>query len=574
MKITLDNQNYTLTESMTVSRFLAMQRVFHDSPCGGKGTCGKCRIHAFGDLSAPSKNERTFLTDAELASGLRLACEAVLLGDCRLSLSAKSSQKIEVTGTGGFAFVPSVMCQQLNSPVPDLGNQMSDDKRLPGGHAVPLSVLKKLPALLRESNFTPYCVTYNNQVLDVTAAKPDLTGVAIDIGTTTVVAYFYDMESGELADTQSALNSQRAFGADVISRIEHCRTTDGLISLQKAIADTLNALIHQFSEASGRSVQSIYRFTVAANTTMLHLLCGLTPDAIAASPFIPASGFGFDLSAADIGLDGNPNAQVTLLPCISAYVGADITAGIAASNLTDNTLFIDVGTNGEMGLLSRGQLITCSVAAGPAFEGAHIKHGTGGVPGAVCSVAYEDGDFALQTIDNLPVQGLCGSGLIDAMAALLEAGVIDMTGRLADADELPDALQNRLGEDEFFLCDGLSLTAQDIREVQLAKSAVCAGIHTLLSEAGLSLDDVARVVVAGGFGAHINPVSACRIGLFPKELLGHIDIVGNASGMGACKALLENNLPLFAEIAQSARHLELSGRQDFMDMYIEQMMFE
>lgn len=264
--------------------------------------------------------------------------------------------------------------------------------------------------------------------------------MAVDIGTTTVVAYYYDLTTGALLDTQSALNPQRAFGADVISRIGAAKESQGLAQQTQAILSLLQDMTSAFARNTGLNPDRLYHITIAANTTMLHLLCGLDPSGIAAAPFISADLLGWDLSVARLGLGfGCPDGKVSLLPCISSYVGADITAGMVSCGLEqagEKAVYLDVGTNGEMAYRGKEGLLCCSTAAGPAFEGAHIRCGTGGIPGAVSRVWLEEGELRYETIGGQPAVGICGSGLIDAVAVLLQIGAVDETGRLLDEDEL------------------------------------------------------------------------------------------------------------------------------------------
>ena len=565
---------FDIEKNMKISDLLSEKGIFIDRPCGGKGTCGKCKVIASGCLSEPADNEKKTLKH-QLADGYRLACEAILEGDCTVALSDEASSQIVATnGIAVIGFEKSFEAIMVDALEPTLENQLSDEECLNLKMPLTLNALKKLPSALRQSGYNPYAVVRDGKIIDVGKEALPVLGLAVDIGTTTVAVYFYDLITGERLSVKSDLNTQREFGADVISRIEHCKNQNGINDLQNAIINLINRLVASFCSDSGFSFDSIYMMTVAANTTMLHLLCGIDPNAIASSPFIPATSFGFELSGESLGLTLNPEASVYLIPSVSAYVGGDITAGIAACSLPENCLFIDVGTNGEMAINANGRVLGCSVAAGPAFEGAHIEFGTGGIHGAISGVKYTGGNFSVETINNSPPVGICGSGIIDATAALLNAEVVDMTGRLVDADEIDSSLSSRLSDDRFYICDKIAVTAQDIREIQLAKAAICAGIITLAKESGISLENIEKVLVAGGFGSHMNPDSAIRIGLFPKELDGKIEIVGNAAGMGACKALLEKNKALFTKTAQSIEYIELSGHQDFMDAYIDQMIFE
>ncbi len=337
---------------------------------------------------------------------------------------------------------------------------------------------------------------------------------------------------------------------------------------------------------SARKTALIKRYiadmSICGNTTMLHLLCGIKADSIAAAPFISVSKFGIDVPAYELGINIAKYAEIRLMPCISGYVGADITSGILSSGLLNKnkpSLLIDIGTNGEMALCKGENITCCSTAAGPAFEGAHIKCGTGGVPGAVSKVWIENEEVKFQTIDSLSPVGICGSGLIDAVASMLQCGAVDETGRLCDCDEVDEWVSRYLDEDEgiFYIDRGhnVYITAQDIREIQLAKAAISAGVLTMLDYTGISIDDIGEICLAGGFGMHIDKENACKIGLLPKNCAEKVKTVGNAAGMGAVEYLLNDKAAdKCGEILSHSHYIELSSSEFFQNAYMEEMMFE
>ncbi|RPF47249.1 uncharacterized 2Fe-2S/4Fe-4S cluster protein (DUF4445 family) [Hydrogenoanaerobacterium saccharovorans] len=520
MKLTINDKTFEQTEQGNLLSILLAAGAFIDAPCGGKGRCGKCRVTAQGALSALTKTEQKLLSPKEIAADVRLACETVLLGDAVVhTMSREDFDVCAESSPLGFAVTAEYDAQQN-------------------------------------------------------------VGMAVDIGTTTVVAYFHDLATGRLLYTASGINGQRVHGADVISRIGACiENPTNLVALQKIIIAQLNRYIADFEQATKISCNAIGQAVIAANTTMQHLLCGLDPTGIASAPFTPKSLFGYEQAGAELGL--NIGGKVYHAPSISAYVGADITAGLLASSAVYSekpVLFIDIGTNGEMALASKSELVCCSTAAGPAFEGAHIKYGVGGVAGAIEKVVCKNNALHIETIGGLPPIGICGSGIIDAAAALLQAGGIDETGRIPDTDEAEGFIVHYINEDENSIvldkATGISLTQQDVREIQLAKAAIAAGINTLLHEKGLSFADIDKLYIAGGFGAHINKASACAIGLLPSALLDKIVFTGNAAGRGAQQALLtaEGKTHL-REIAARAQYVELSGHAFFQESYIDEMMF-
>jgi uncharacterized 2Fe-2S/4Fe-4S cluster protein (DUF4445 family) len=391
-------------------------------------------------------------------------------------------------------------------------------------------------------------------------------GVALDIGTTTVAAYLYDLSSGERLGVTSAQNPQTAYGADVITRLGKSLGGEGE-RLAAVIRDCVNDLISGLCKNSDISPLSIDSVTVAANTAMLYLLCGKNPSSITAAPFNADCLFGITLPADELGLNISPNAEVYLLPSVSAYVGGDITAAITAGGLNKTAktaVLCDLGTNGEIALKRGDRLLCCSAAAGPAFEGVGIERGMLAAAGAVTAVDYIDGKFTVKVIGGAPAdaKGICGSGIISAVSALLEAGLIGESGVFANGGAflLPGT--------------GVTVTQKDIRAVQLAKSAIYAGIMTLLKTAGIDSSDADELLIAGGFGNAVDILSAERIGLIPKGLGGKARAIGNASGLGAAIALLNPETRREMELtAAKAETVDLASNPYFMEQYVEGMLF-
>ncbi len=353
-------------------------------------------------------------------------------------------------------------------------------------------------------------------------------GMAVDLGTTTVVCYMADLVTGVFPETRSFLNPQSRYGSDVISRIHYGMShSDGRARLQTEIIERLNREILHFTGRIGVPPEEMIKITVTGNTTMLHLFLGEDPAGIALAPFKPAFLDKQVRKAGELGLACNPDALIETMPVLSGYVGADIIAGLASLQPPDdirNYLFIDIGTNGEMALVTPERILCCSAAAGPAFEGGNIACGMGGVHGAIA--AYSESGF--DVIGDAPPAGICGSGLLDVVAFLLRKGIIDNDGFM---------------EENFILWQGekkekkIFISPKDVREVQLAKSAVAAGINIMMQKAGLDANSMDAVFLAGGFGNYLNPDSASAIGLLPRGLEGKIIPVGNTSGTGASLAL-------------------------------------
>lgn len=405
-------------------------------------------------------------------------------------------------------------------------------------------------------------------------------GVAVDIGTTTVVVYLYDCGKAAQLAVASKINSQAAIGVDVISRIKYCTDFErGLKILNESIIGDINSLLNELAVQGGIDLQAIEHIVITGNTTMLHLLAGISPVSMGVLPFEPVSLFGQYYDCEELGLNVK-HAKAYLTPCISSFVGGDITTAILASGLYKSEqlcALLDIGTNGEVALGNKYGLYVTSTAAGPAFEGAHIHCGMAGVPGAINAVHAYKGALDVSTIGDMPAKGICGSGLLDAAALMIATGVVDETGRIADKDELNDVLKPYIAEYDGQPCveiyPGIVITQKDIRELQTAKAAIAAGLEALLHYAGKDIAAVSVLYLAGGFGNFMNAESALKIGLLPKGA-GSIQAIGNAAGTGAVMVLLNDEYKNVCEqIAKTGQHVELGSNPVFMERYVENMFF-
>ncbi len=397
-----------------------------------------------------------------------------------------------------------------------------------------------------------------------TAGSGTRLGAALDLGTTTLALALYDLDTGVCVGRRTAWNAQAAYGADVITRAQYCMEhPDGTAKLQSVIHSQLDEILRVL----GTSLQDIEALFVAGNTIMQHLFAGLDPSPIAVAPFTPRTLF---------------EDSEHFAPCAAGYVGGDITAGLLASGLFERDgkyLFLDVGTNGEMALGGNRGFICCAVASGPAFEGAGIVCGMAGVDGAVSRVGLRDGKLFYEVIGGGEAKGLCGSGLVDLAALLCREGIVTASGLLLPPDEAPDQWAAYLKEDEdgngvFFLTPSVYLTARDVRQLQLAKAAVAAGIRVLLKKSGTDLSEIQGLYLAGGFGSFLDAQSAAGIGMLPKELTEKTTVLGNASLAGASMALTDEGARArLRDIQRACRYIELSGDRDFNEEYPEQMFF-
>ena len=416
-----------------------------------------------------------------------------------------------------------------------------------------------------------------------------LLGVAVDIGTTTVVAKLLDMTDGQCLATQAILNPQTRFGEDVVSRINHAQSADHLAELRTVIIDGINELIRKLCRDARTDVTDIYEACVVGNTTMNHIFLGFPVQQLGQAPYRAHSVEAQDLPPGKLGMEMNPAGNVHCVENIAGFVGADTTAAALAvdiDSIDDTTLVVDIGTNGEIVLGTRDRLYAASCAAGPALEGARIRYGSRAADGAIEAVLFDD-DIALDVIGNIPPRSICGSGLIDAVAVLLELGVINATGRFAHRDairtNLPQTVADRLSEHDgqpaFCLAfaprtsqPSVVLTQKDVREVQLAKAAILAGIRILLGKLGKSDLDIDRVLLAGAFGNYIRPRSAVRIGLLPDVPLDRIQSVGNAAATGAQMLLISQECrERAARLARRIQYVEIAHEKSFSDLFADAM---
>lgn len=562
-----------------------------DAPCGGHCFCGKCKVQ-IEPAGTPDEQEAALLTPQEIAQGYRLACGVRVEQPMLVRLAQHQGEAVILAEDTAEQTQPCLRLAWTYAQIPagTIDEPLGDRERLRqvlGVDLVPLSVLKKLPDACRADQGRVSALLEGNRLVDIRPGHKEQPayGLAVDIGTTTVVAYLVDLLTGRQLQAASMMNPQKSYGDDVISRIDYAsESMAAMDTLRDKIVSGINELIGRLCRQQEISEDRIYRAVLVGNTVMIHLLAGVSPLNIARSPFIPAFTGALCMSPQESGLRIAPAACVYTLPNVASYVGADIVASVMASGLDEDdklTLVVDIGTNGEMVLGNRDRMLACSTAAGPALEGAHISCGMGGVTGAISSVRRLGDEISCGVIGDTAARGLCGSGLVDAVAMLLDAGALDETGRL-DPDEGPDGWASRFtceGRNTIFkLMDGdpaVTLSQKDIREVQLAKGAIAAGIEVLARAYGAQVNDIKRVCLAGGFGNYIDRAHACRIGLLPAAFLDRIEGIGNGAGAGARMALLSEKEQDRAErLAGKIQYIELSAVKEFQDLFMDKMMFE
>jgi uncharacterized 2Fe-2S/4Fe-4S cluster protein (DUF4445 family) len=556
-----------------------------DSTCGGHGTCKKCKVKVVaGNAPLSAVDPRAFSTE-ELKNGWRLACRAAVQEDLTIEVPPLQTRpKAALVGVGRHVILrPAVQKRYVELDEATLEDQTSDLERLLAAMddvepRVPLEIVRALGGTLRRANWKVTAVLADDLLIDVEPG--DTSGrrhaIAFDLGTTTVVATLLDLETGQPQAVRSILNSQQPFGADVISRISAIMMDEGALGmLQTHAHETLQQLTDEVCAEAGVDAAEVYEVVVAGNMTMIQIALGIDPEPLSMAPFTVVARRMPAATAADFGVRVHPRAPAVMFPALGAYVGPDIVAGILATGITLDRrvrLFIDVGTNSEIVLGSSAKTLATAAPAGPAFEAAQIRCGMRAADGAIEGVKIVDGEVELTVIGDVTPVGLCGSGLVDAVAELVGAGILDQSGRfvLGTSERL-----GKLGEENvFYLSDDVFLSQRDVRELQFAKASIATGWTILCKDLGVEPADISQVLLGGSFGSYLSAASAVKIGLVPKLPLVRIVSAGNVAGEGAKIAALSVTERAAAHaILEEVEYVELSGRTDFNDLFIDQLRF-
>ncbi|MDM7996794.1 MAG: ASKHA domain-containing protein [Acidobacteriota bacterium] len=559
------------------------------SLCGGVGACRRCRIQDIsGGISLPTVADRETFTEKELDEGWRLACMAIPQGDVRVLVPPESLSAPQRTLVEGIDLrvKPDPLARSLEVQMapPSVEYQEPDDRNLwralahthgvaPG--TIDLAVQQSLSSRLRSLGWKASVVLRGSEVIALDAPPTRWIGLAVDIGTTKIAVYLVDMKSGEIAASSGLMNPQISYGEDVVSRIYLAgASADNAEKMQSLLVEALNRTVAALCTEIGSDPSHVVDAVLVANTAIHHLLLRLPVQQLGLVPYVPAVCSAIDIKARDIGLKMAPGAYVHTLPNIAGYVGADHVAMLLATGVHEKegvTLALDIGTNTEICLNCRGRMKSVSCASGPAFEGAHIQFGMRAAKGAIERVRMSDGKVDIQTIGGSSPAGLCGSGLLDAIAQMLQNGVIDASGRMQDHarvrlrnDRREFILVERPGE------DAITISQKDVRELQAAKTAIRLGIQALLEDAGIAEADIDRVIIAGAFGTYIDVQSAMTIGMLPPLPLDRFQQVGNAAGTGARLALISQDRRRAAlEIAARDGYIELATIPDFNEKFAE-----
>ncbi|CVK18031.1 hypothetical protein SPSPH_009530 [Sporomusa sphaeroides DSM 2875] len=552
---------FEATENITVLAAARAAGALVESPCNGTGTCGKCKVRipaaALTAIRLPAGCHHS-LTPAEVKEGIFLGCMTEIQAN-----------------TAADTVIDIVLLERQDKTAVQILSQ---------GHHLDVAldpVIRKqyMPAVNQTAVLAGKSILGTEPGNSVRVAH----GLVVDIGTTTLVAALFDLTTGRELATASALNPQSLHAQDVLSRIKMGATAEGLSTLHHDIIAAINAMLDGLLQDTGLTQHTLYEVVFSGNTCMLHLALKTDPASLGKYPYIPVLWGDSCHQAAGLGLHTAPFAQLYLPPVMSAYVGADITAGMLAAdlaNLKGTTLFVDIGTNGEMALADNGRLSVTSTAAGPAFEGMNIACGMRAAPGAIEKFKIEhDGSAAIKTIAGRPAVGICGSGLLDIVGELVRAKLINKTGKFAGAENnLAHPLQRQLkkenGKTIFAIYPSVYLSQKDIRQVQLAKGAIRAGIECLLAASGLSAARVDRVFIAGSFGFHLNADSLINIGMLPEAFKGKIDFLGNTAKTGGQALLLNrDSRKKAAALVKQAKVLELATYSDFDKTFVNCLNF-
>lgn len=583
-----ENNRVTVADGETLLNAVRLSGLAIEAPCDGRGTCGKCRLKVTGVVSPPDASEVERLGDL-LESGVRLACQAKVYGQVQAEAAAGRSDTFISLSEGDSNK------RDFNPPIRKVSVNIANSQNSQGALSYGLepffrdgfpAILQDLSSKYNEGLQHGEAIVKNGKVLDVGfELGQNCLGMALDIGTTSVVAEFIDLLTGQSLGIQSCLNPQTEYGGDVLTRISYAsKHANGTSKLQGKIIHGINGLINRFVAEQGLDRGSIYEIVIAGNTTMLHLLLGIDPRSLAHFPYRPVFTQQIDLTPASLGLHMAPRGVVTLLPSAAAFVGADIVAGLLAMDLhhfAKAVLFIDIGTNGEIVLCKNDRIVGTSSAAGPALEGMNITCGCRAEKGAIeAAVITDEGMTLLKVIGNEPPIGICGSGLVDLISELVRVGVIQESGRFACKDKLLPTLASRLvsvnGQQVFVLTEtgSVYLSQKDIRQVQLAKGAIAAAITLLLNQLNIGSNDIDEVFIAGAFGFHLKPSSLTGIGLLPLAYEEKIRFVGNTAKEGARAVLLNQDAALeVLQIGERIEIVELSLTPEFQEHFVGSLSF-
>ena len=563
------------------------------SVCAGKGTCGKCRIIILKkEKKQINERELEILTPDEVKSGVRLACQQVFDRDLTIyipSSSLSEEQKLQVAGEEKSIKSPDPVCKKyfIKLKETDSGDTQASFDRIKSVlkdkydlrvDSIDEDVFEEMPSVIRNNLWKITATVRNNEIILIEGGDKTKNnyGLAVDLGTTKIAVFLVDLVTGETVDSKGIINPQIIYGEDVMSRLNFAiQNKANAGKIQQVVIDKINEAAVEICSRNNLTSREITEMTVVGNTAMLHLFLKLPVKQLGLSPFVSSIKKSLNIKARDIGINITAGGYIFLLSPIAGFIGSDHLAMILATKIykrKGNYLGIDIGTNTEIALKTGKTITSVSTASGPAFEGAHIKYGMRASPGAIERVTINSGTGlpSIQTIDDREPVGICGSGILDAVAALLNVGLIDKKGKFkTDSDNI---CRDDKGELNYVLEKDISISQKDIVEIQLAKGAIRAGIEILLENAGISIKEIDGVILAGAFGSYIDPKNVMDIGMFPGIPLAKIRQVGNAAGVGAKMILISKQQRIEAErLAKKINYLELASYPGFGDHFINGM---
>ena len=562
------------------------------SECGGRGLCGKCKviIPSKTGLSPLTKNEKSRLTAKEIEKGFRLACLSLVTGEAENVTviipeeSRLEKRRILIEGfERDVSLEPAIYKVFLEVPKPSLGDVRADAERLLNvlGEKLEISleVLRKLPTVLRDGNWRVSVTIWNNQrIIDIEAGRSDESyGVAVDLGTSKIIGYLVDLSNGDIIRTATIENPQLVYGEDLVTRISlTIEEKEKLQELHNVLIEGINTIIEELCKKASINPNRIYEMTVVGNTAMHHFFMAIPPKNLALYPYVPAVKYPINIQAKKLNVKLNPSANIHVLPVIAGFVGADAVGDVLATGIYESEktqLLIDIGTNTEIILGNKKWLIACSCASGPAFEGMHIKHGMKAVSGAIERVWINPKTYEVKykTIDNKKPIGICGSAMIDILAELWKAKIIDFRGKFKSRINTPRyrEINNKpefviAWRHETALNEDIVVTQDDIHEIQLAKAAIHTGCAILMKRKNIKKKQIDKILIAGTFGNYLDPVNSKIVGLIPDIPTGKIKFVGNTAGLGAKVVLISKEMRRKAEeISKKTEYLELAADPDF-----------
>ncbi len=578
------------------------------SVCSGKGTCGKCRIIITeGTMPAPTDSENRVLAKDEIAHGVRLACQHEFKENTSIYIPASSlseEQKLQISGQEIRIETQQIVKKYfLKLEKATLEDVKADFNRIRDSllslysvkaDSIDFEVLKKMPEIIRKNKWEITAIVRKNEIVNIEPG--DTTdknyGIAIDLGTTKIAALLVDLITGNTVDKRGVMNPQISYGEDVMSRINFAsESAENLIKIKKAVTDSINSLIDELCRNNGLESSDILEVTLVGNTAMHHLFMGLPVKQLGLSPFPALTSDSLEVKARELDIKISTGGYIYLIPVVAGFIGSDLIAMVLATGLNEmegNCIGIDIGTNTEIALVSKGKLYSVSTASGPAFEGAHIRYGMRAAPGAIERVIINGNDCKpiIQTIEDKEPVGICGSGILDAVAELLKTGIINSHGRFDKESRC--VCVDSLGNVQYILLadyhnnneglcppeDLISINQKDIVEIQLAKGAMRTGIEILLEHADITFNDLDKIIIAGAFGSYIDPKNVINIGMFPNVPLKKISQVGNAASIGAKMVLISEKQRKIAEdIGRKIKYLELTVFPSFSDHFAQSVQF-